>query len=376
MKPTPETALPQTTEPLMRRLLRSLCINLGIGIICAAIVTYMMRIGGQFLPNLVFSLCIGTIAMLLIEGGRSLFWRHATPRRMHFLAFILVAAGIAQFLGARLAMQLLGLPTDNYAMSMYMNVNGIGLIILTVSVCVGATLFFWNLSTLAELRNQAALERARTAAVEKQALQAQLQMLQAQIEPHMLFNTLATLQSLIALDAARAQQMLDQLIHFLRASLSSSRIEQTTLAQEFSLMEAYLELMSLRMGSRLSFDLQLPAALRDTVIAPMLLQPLVENAIKHGLEPKIEGGRVEVSASRQGQLLLLDVSDTGLGLANGVATCNADVEQLTPTGQTHHIGLSNIHERLQALYGSQASLTVKPNLPQGVVAQLQLPILS
>jgi sensor histidine kinase YesM len=107
----------------------------------------------------------------------------------------------------------------------------------------------------------------------------------------------------------------------------------------------------------------------------MLLQPLVENAIKHGLEPKIEGGRVEVSASRQGQLLLLDVSDTGLGLANGFA----DVEQQTPTGQAHnvgHIGLSNIHERLQALYGSQASLTVKPKLPHGVIAQLQLPILS
>ncbi|SFB09627.1 Histidine kinase [Collimonas sp. OK607] len=369
MKPTPETELPQTTEPLSRRLLRSLYINLGIDIICAVIVTYVMKIGDQFLPNLVFSLCIGTIAMVLIECGRSLFWRNATPRRMHFLAFILAAAGIAQFLGARLAMQLLGLPTNNFAMSMYMNVNGIGLIILTVSVCVGATLFFWNLSTLAELRNQAAIERARTAAVEKQALQAQLQMLQAQIEPHMLFNTLATLQSLITIDAARAQQMLDQLIHFLRASLSSSRIEKTTLAQEFSLMEAYLELMSLRMGSRLSFDLQLPATLRDTVIAPMLLQPLVENAIKHGLEPKIEGGRVEVSASRQGQLLLLDVSDTGLGLSNGLA----DGEQQTPTG---HIGLSNIHERLQALYGSQASLTVKPKLPHGVIAQLQLPILS
>jgi len=375
MKPTPETALPQTTEPLARRLLRSLYINLGITIACAVIVTYVMRISDQFLPNLVFSLCIGMLAMVFIEGGRYVFWRNTTPRKVHFLAYILLAAGIAQVLGSRLAYHLLGLPTNNFALSMYMDVNGIGLIILTVSVCVGATLFFWNLSTLAELRNQAAIERARTAAVEKQALQAQLQMLQAQIEPHMLFNTLATLQSLIALDAARAQQMLDQLIHFLRASLSSSRIEQTTLAQEFSLMEAYLELMSLRMGSRLSFNLQLPAALRDTVIAPMLLQPLVENAIKHGLEPKIEGGRVEVSASRHGQLLLLDVSDTGLGLANGCA----DVEQRTPTGQAHnvgHIGLSNIHERLQALYGSQASLTVKPKLPHGVIAQLQLPILS
>jgi sensor histidine kinase YesM len=121
------------------------------------------------------------------------------------------------------------------------------------------------------------------------------------------------------------------------------------------------------MGNRLSFDLQLPPALRDTVIAPMLLQPLVENAIKHGLEPKIEGGRIEVVASRQGQLLLLDVSDTGLGLTAG--------PQLQPASHASHIGLSNIHERLQALYGAQASLTLKPKLPHGVIAQLQLPIL-
>jgi signal transduction histidine kinase len=371
MKPTPETAMPQTAEPLVRRLLRSLCINLGIAIVCAVIVTYVMRISDQFLPNLLFSLCIGMIALVLIEGGRSLFWRNTTPRKVHFLAFILVAAGIAQVLGSRLAYQLLGLPTNNFSVSMYMDANGIGLVILTVSVCVGATLYFWNLSTLAELRNQAALEKARTAAVEKQALQAQLQMLQAQIEPHMLFNTLATLQSLIALDTGRAQQMLDVLIHFLRASLSSSRIEQTTLAQEFSLMEAYLELMSLRMGSRLSFDLQLPAELRDTVIAPMLLQPLVENAIKHGLEPKIEGGRIEVAAHRQGQLLLLDVSDTGLGLPPEPLQ-----QPASHAGNIGHIGLSNIQDRLLALYGSQASLTLKPKLPHGVIAQLQLPILS
>jgi sensor histidine kinase YesM len=121
------------------------------------------------------------------------------------------------------------------------------------------------------------------------------------------------------------------------------------------------------MGNRLSFDLQLPPALRDTVIAPMLLQPLVENAIKHGLEPKIEGGRIEVVASRQGQLLLLDVSDTGLGLTAG--------PQQQPASHASHIGLSNIHERLQALYGAQASLTLKPKLPHGVIAQLQLPIL-
>jgi sensor histidine kinase YesM len=223
-----------------------------------------------------------------------------------------------------------------------------------------------NLSNLAELRSQTAAEKARSAAIEKQALQAQLQLLQAQIEPHMLFNTLATLQSLIAIDPPRAQQMLDQLIHYLRATLSSSRTESTTLAHEFGLMEAYLGLMSLRMGPRLSYSLQLPHALRTTTIAPMLLQPLVENAIRHGLEPKIDGGRIVVTATRQDNQLLLQVNDTGLGLTPQPA--------IKPEASSFHIGLSNIHDRLQALHGSGASLRLMPNLPHGVIAELRLPL--
>src|SRR5580693_6462252 len=114
MKPAPQTALPPTAEPLARRLLRTLYFNLGIDVMCAVIVTYVMRISDQFLPNLVFSLCIGLTAMVLIEAGRSLVWRNATPPKAHFLAYILVAAGIAQFIGIRLADLLLGLPTDNF----------------------------------------------------------------------------------------------------------------------------------------------------------------------------------------------------------------------------------------------------------------------
>ena len=202
---------------------------------------------------------------------------------------------------------------------------------------------------------------ARATAIEKQAIQAQLQMLQAQIEPHMLFNTLANLQGLIMLDPARAQHMLEQLIIYLRMTLSASRAEQSSLEQEFGLITAYLELLAIRMGKRLSFTLDLPAPLRGHRIAPMLLQPLVENAIKHGLEPSISGGHVHVSASSEDAYLCLRVQDSGLGLS-------ASVDASRP-----HVGNDNIRQRLQVLYGATATLTLTPELPTGVCAELRLP---
>lgn len=204
------------------------------------------------------------------------------------------------------------------------------------------------------------MEKARAEAVERQALQAQLQLLQAQIEPHMLFNTLANLQGLIALDPAQAQTMLDQLIVYLRATLSASRAQRTTLGQEFTLLDAYLGLMSVRMGARLSFALDLPEALRNTEVPPMLLQPLVENAIAHGVEPNVAGGHIQVTARAADGGLELLVSDTGRGLDAG------------PGKPGTGLGLSNVRERLNALYGERATLSLDA-APQGATARILLP---
>src|SRR5690606_22863487 len=122
-------------------------------------------------------------------------------------------------------------------------------------------------------------------AASRLADEAQLRMLRAQLEPHMLFNTLATLHVLIGIDAPRAQSMLDQLVKFLRATLSASRSDQIKLGREFDLIESYLRLMAVRMGERLTFQLELPGSLDQAGIPPMLIQPLVENAVRHGLEP-------------------------------------------------------------------------------------------
>lgn len=192
--------------------------------------------------------------------------------------------------------------------------------------------------------------------------EAQLKLLQGQIEPHFLFNTLANVQSLIDFDPDRAKLMLERFTDYLRASLGQLRGDTTTLAQEFAMLEAYLALMQLRMGERLQVTLDLPAALRDVELPPLLAQPLVENAIHHGLEPKIEGGRVTVTARDVDGRLHIEVADDGQGLegprrrgGNGVA-------------------LDNIRARLQARFGASASLELLPRDGGGTRALIQFPL--
>jgi signal transduction histidine kinase len=323
------------------------------------ILTYLTRIGHGFLENLIFSLCIGTLTWLFIDAGRLLLWGVNRPPLFRFFVLCVVAIPSARIIGTSIALHILGIPVKNY--TAIWEQNAPRFFVITVLICASITWFFWNRGKVAYLIAQAESEKARAAAIEKQAIQAQLQLLQAQIEPHMLFNTLANLQGMIAIDPPRAQHMLDQLVQYLRATLSSSRAEKITLAHEFSLMEAYLGLMSVRMGARLSYLLQLPDALADVRIPPMLLQPLIENAIKHGVEPKIEGGHIEVVATRENDMLKISVTDSGLGL---------DANAMHGT----QVGLANVRDRLQVLYGDSASFSLTPNFPAGAIAQLDLPL--
>jgi sensor histidine kinase YesM len=352
---------PLYSYPRLRRFAVDVAITAVFNVAIAVIITYMMRIRDSFYINLVLSMCIGTLAVTFINGGRLLLWGERKPPRLPFVLLLIVSMPVAQYLGNIIATHILGIPSESLASTREKNATA--MIVGTILACVSISWFFWNRNKLSELQAQAEAEKARAAAIEKQALQAQLQLLQAQIEPHMLFNTLANLQGLIAVDPPRAQYMLEQLILYLRATLSSSRAQKTTLAQEFSLMEAYLGLMSVRMGSRLSYTLQLPDALRNMPVPPMLLQPLVENAIKHGLEPKVGGGHIEVRAAQEGNILKLTVADTGLGL---------DASRSDSSGT--HVGLANVREHLQALYGEGASFMLTPNTPSGVIAQLTVPL--
>lgn len=233
-----------------------------------------------------------------------------------------------------------------------------GLTLLLMSMVPGA-IATWVFYTRGRL---SAIE-ARAQQAQRQAAEAQLKLLEAQLEPHMLFNTLANLRVLIALDPPRAQAMLDQLISFLRATLNASRAGRHALSAEFARLADYLALMQVRMGERLRTRLDLPDDLASLAVPPLLLQPLVENAIRHGLEPAVAGGRVEVAALRVGDVLELSVRDTGVGLER-------------PAGEGTRFGLQQVRDRLATLYGERASLTLQPagDAEGGTLAVVRLPI--
>jgi signal transduction histidine kinase len=213
------------------------------------------------------------------------------------------------------------------------------------------------------VRETAAAQQQRQIAEAAQLLaEARLRTLQAQIEPHFLYNTLSNVVSLIGSEPDRAKHMLERLIDFLRASLSASRAEQATLGAELDLAGAYLDLLTVRMGARLRWRIEADEACRDLKIAPMLIQPLVENAIMHGIEPKLEGGEIVVRASCAGGLLRIEVSDDGMGLGNA------------PPRPGGGVGLSNLRERLRSLHGSKAQLQLVENQPAGVSSRLLLPM--
>jgi LytS/YehU family sensor histidine kinase len=175
------------------------------------------------------------------------------------------------------------------------------------------------------------------------ANEARLKLLETQLEPHMLFNTLANLRVLIATDPQRAQTMLDHMIAYLRATLSASRAPTQALQAEFDRLRDYLELMAVRMGPRLSYQLELPSALAAHPVPTLLLQPLVENAIKHGLEPKVPGGNILVRATLANGLITLEVQDDGVGLQPNQATEDG-------------FGLAQVRERLSTTYGPLGTL--------------------
>lgn len=211
---------------------------------------------------------------------------------------------------------------------------------------------------LAEAERQAAAERERAAVLQRQAVDAQLHALQAQIEPHFLFNTLANVTGLIERQPAEARRMLERLIELLRASLSASRADRVTLAQELDLCRAYLDIVAIRMAGRLRYAIEADEAARARPVPPLLLQPLVENAITHGLEPKVEGGQVRIAArARADGALDLTVEDDGIGF--GAAT------------RGDGVGLANLRERLRTL-DARARLSIEEARP-GTRVRIELP---
>ncbi|MFL6672420.1 MAG: sensor histidine kinase [Massilia sp.] len=214
----------------------------------------------------------------------------------------------------------------------------------------------------AEAETQSANAAAERESMQRQLSEAKMQTMQAQVEPHFLFNTLASVEHLIETNPPRASAMQRSLIQYLRAVLPQMRDNTlvTNLGREVDMVTAYLDLLKMRMEERLTVEMQIPEGLRSAAFPPMMLQSMVENAIKHGLECKPEGGRLKIVAEVAHSKLRVTVADDGVGF--GVVPSNG-------TG----LGLNNIRERLKLLHGDNATLDITPNSPSGVIATIEVP---
>ena len=311
--------------------------------------------------QLVHALTIGLVIWSVIEFGRLLVparychptseGGHGWPQGWRGLVLTVVGIGTGFVVGDPLGTWLMDTGGNRSARD-----DQIGLVI-TIAAGSVASFYF-------HMRGRAAALEASRAAAERDTTEARLMLLQSQLEPHMLFNTLATLRALIAVDPPRAEAMLDRMVDFLRATLSASRAPLHPLSAEFARLADYLELMAVRMGRRMAYALHLPPELADIPVPPLLLQPLVENAIRHGLEPHVAGGRIDVRAERlpDGRIHL-EVADTGAGY-----------DPAAPAREGHGFGLAQVRERLANRYGTAAALEIRAASAGGTTASIVFPL--
>ena len=305
-------------------------------------------------PFLITSLAIGVVFHVVyttIERrapDRFLSWANGRPGPLVTLFYAVMAMLCVGF-GLALSYLVLGSLPGVKGVDLTQQRSWLSIAVISVFVSV-----FWGLWTWQELHEEQ---------LKGQAQEAQLRLLQGQIEPHFLFNTLANVQSLLDQDLPKAREMLTNFTDYLRASLGSLRGESSCVADELELARAYLLLLQARMEERLRFSIEADEASRALPLPSLLLQPLVENAIVHGLEPSIEGGQVRVSARVQGQHLLLEVQDDGRGLQAATR----------PARRGAGMALSNIRQRLQARYGPGATLQLLPAQP-GTLARITIPV--
>jgi hypothetical protein len=347
--------------PLWVRLLVGATLALGIALALTLVSVFLTGRDDShwwratILENLLLGAC-AACAILLIRRALELALPSCTVdamaakqdwRPLALMSAVLVGGLV---LGVRSAFGLLG---QFYNFELWKKMSGIPLFqlkfLIFALLTLAANWIWWLL-------------RAKETALAQQAAESQLRMLQAQIEPHFLFNTLANVQSLIASDGPRAQLMLESFTDYLRASLGQMRVGDSTLDAELDTARNYLQLMQIRMEERLRFTIDASEQARLAVLPPLLLQPLVENAVHHGLEPKVAGGTVRLSASVHEGQLEIRIDDDGMGLDHA----------RRPLRAGNGVALVNIRARLQTRYGAQASLLFEPR-DEGTRVLLRLP---
>jgi hypothetical protein len=312
-----------------------------------------LGVGAGLAANFILSQCIGLSIGLSVLAGYRLVGDPSPAVHVVMLFLSMVSGATVGSLGGAF---LAGFPLS----TIFQGKPAPFFQMLLMGILFGAaiTYFFVSRERIHQSEAMAGEEKIRRLTVEKKAAENHLRLLQAQIEPHFLFNTLSNVVSLLETNPQKAKEMVLDLTRYLRTSLSRTRQEKTTLDQELSMVCAYLSIFKVRMGERLRYKIDVPEPFRSRPFPPMLVQPLVENAIRHGLEPKIEGGEISIRMEETPQALRLIVSDTGCGLdGNG------------PEG----VGLINVRERLAAIYDGKARLILEENRPEGLTAIIEIP---
>jgi sensor histidine kinase YesM len=335
-----------TAHSAIKSLLYTFVFNTIIALFLTA-----MEFGGGFAVNFVISQSIGLSCCTCVLAAL-----HFLPSDKPVLQAIRVA--VALLIGS-LGGSFLGAAVSGMGSAVIFERIGLyQLLILGVVFGSIVTYFLSSREQIAESRAQIQAEQIKRLTSEKKATEAHLKLLQAQIEPHFLFNTLSNVLNLLDNDVEKGKSMLEDFTRYLRPSLSKIRGQTTRLGHEMEMIRAYLNIFKVRMGDRLQFSIDLPSNLEETPFPPMLIQPLVENAIKHGLEPKVEGGEIRIRAHLNGNLLRVEISDTGTGFKGD---------------RQDSLGIANVRYRLQSLYGNDGRLVLAQNQPGGVKATIEVP---
>lgn len=304
-----------------------------------------------YLDLLVTALCVGYTSMVLVTVAGNIRQDRLPREVMQMLGVVT---------GSVLGTILAGVVKGRSFSSMFSErLSGVA-ISMGLGIGFGCVVLAAVILREKNARDQARIHRAESERhqLEKSILEARLQVMQAQVEPHFLFNTLANVQHLVETDPAAASRMLDSLIQYLRAALPQMREGATNLGRELDMARAFLEINRVRMGSRLDFAIEVPESLKERAFPPMMLISLVENAVKHGVDPCCESGSITIRAIENEGRLRVSVEDTGEGIK---------------PKKGGGVGLANIRERLKALYGGAAKLVIEEKAPRGVVASIEVP---
>lgn len=337
---------PPTPRRFARQLAEIVLYNTAIAIFLWFVLPY------GFVEVLITSQCIG----ISIFGFSAALW--PLRRRGRWLS---ICGLVAVPLGGLTGVMLAGLLGGESAFALFTGEKRQLAVDLFSAVVFGgiATYWFYSREEMAEQKVRLREQELRQAESEQRLAESNLKLLQAQMEPHFLFNTLSNVQGLIETRPREAGRMLANLTSYLRASLQRTRAGATTLGDEVELLRAYLEIQSVRMGSRLRWQVEVPRELLELPLPPLLLQPIVENAVRHGLEHRPEGGEIMVRGHLEPGALVLEVTDTGIGMRGDAAA---------------GVGLSNVRERLRAVYGAESAVEIRPNDPAGLRVRLRVPV--